>query len=202
MKNLMNFAGSRMPLAAFALGLAVSLNGADLTAFGLIKEGNEYVSKEAQNKVIQIRSERSVRGLTPAVWYVTYYDPDATFKATEVKFGAGKKMNVKRPARVWDRIDGTDAALDRKRMRVDSDRAAQIALKQPLLEKLTIKATRLVLDRAGNAGLGDKSLPAWRVELWAAKLANPNRMTHIGQIIVSADDGKVLVTDLNINRVN
>jgi len=202
MKNLMNFAGSRMPLAAFALGLAVSLNGADLTAFGLIKEGNEYVSKEAQNKVIQIRSERSVGGLTPAVWYVTYYDPDATFKATEVKFGAGKKMNVKRPARVWDRIDGTDAALDRKRMRVDSDRAAQIALKQPLLEKLTIKATRLVLDRAGNAGLGDKSLPAWRVELWAAKLANPNRMTHIGQIIVSADDGKVLVTDLNINRVN
>jgi hypothetical protein len=202
MKNLMNFAGSRMPLAAFALGLAVSLNGADLTAFELIKEGNEYVSKEAQNKVIQIRSERSVRGLTPAVWYVTYYDPDATFKATEVKFGAGKKMNVKRPARVWDRIDGTDAALDRKRMRVDSDRAAQIALKQPLLEKLTIKATRLVLDRAGNAGLGDKSLPAWRVELWAAKLANPNRMTHIGQIIVSADDGKVLVTDLNINRVN
>jgi hypothetical protein len=202
MKNLMNFAGSRMPLAAFALGLAVSLNGADLTAFGLIKEGNEYVSKEAQNKVIQIRSERSVGGLTPAVWYVTYYDPDATFKATEVKFGAGKKMNVKRPARVWDRIDGTDAALDRKRMRVDSDRAAQIALKQPLLEKLTIKATRLVLDRAGDAGLGDKSLPAWRVDLWAAKLANPNRMTHIGHILLSADDGKVLVTDLNINRID
>jgi hypothetical protein len=202
MKNVMNFAASRMSLAAFALGLAVSLNGADLTAFELIKEGNEYVSKEAQDKVIQIRSERSVGALTPAVWYVTYYDPDATFKATEVKFGAGKKMNVKRPARVWDRIDGTDAALDRKRMRVDSDRAAQIALKQPLLEKLTIKATRLVLDRAGDAGLGDKSLPAWRVDLWAAKLANPNRMTHIGHILLSADDGKVLVTDLNINRID
>jgi hypothetical protein len=201
MKNVLNSAASRMALAAFALGLAANLNGADLTAFELIKEGNGYVSKEALDKVIQIRSERSVGGLTPAEWYVTYYDPDATFKATEVKFGAGKKMNVKRPARVWDRIDGTDAALDRKRMRVDSDRAVQIALKQPLLEKLTIKATRLVLDRAGAAGLGDKSLPAWRVELWAAKLSNPNRMTKIGHIILSADDGKVLVTDLNINRV-
>jgi hypothetical protein len=40
------------------------------------------------------------------------------------------------------------------------------------------------------------------VDLWAAKLANPNRMTHIGHILLSADDGKVLVTDLNINRID
>jgi len=202
MKNVLNAAASRMALAAFSLGLAANLNGAGLTAFELIKEGNEYVSKDAQNKVIQIRSERSVGGVTPAEWYVIYYDPDATFKATEVKFGAGKKLSVKRPTRVWDRIDGTAAALDRQRMKIDSDRALQIALKQPLLEKLTVKATRLVLDRAGDAGLGDQSLPAWRVDLWAAKLSNPSRMTHIGHIILSADDGKVLVTDLNINRVN
>jgi hypothetical protein len=202
MKNVVNHTIRRTAVAAVTLAVALGVKGAELTAFELIREGNEYVSKEAQNKVIQIRSERSVGGLTPAIWFVTYYDPDATFKATEVKFGAGKKMDVKRPTRLWDRIDGTDAALDPKRMKVDSDRALQVALKQPLLEKLTIKATRLVLDRAGDAGQGDKSLPAWRVELWAAKLSNPNRMTGIGHIILSADDGKVLLTDLNINRVN
>ena len=202
MKNVPYSAVSRMALAAFALGIAANLEGAELTAFELIRQGNEYVSKDAQNKVIQVRSERSVGGLTKAEWYVIYYDADATFKATEVKFGAGKKMSVKRPTRLWDRIDGTAAPLDRERMKIDSDRALQIALKQPLLEKLTVKATRLVLDRAGDAGMGDKSLPAWRVDLWAARLSNPNRMTHIGHIILSADDGKVLVTDLNINRVN
>lgn len=202
MKHVVNLTCRRIAVAVVTLAVAIGVKGAQLTAFELIRQGNEHVGKEAQNKVIQIRSERSVGGLTPAIWFVTYYDPDARFKATEVKFGAGKKMDVKRPTRLWDWIDGTDAALDPKRMKVDSDRALQVALKQPLLEKLTIKATRLVLDRAGDAGQGDKSLPAWRVDLWAAKLSNPNRMTGIGHIILSADDGKVLVTDLNINRVD
>jgi hypothetical protein len=202
MKKVLIHTPSRVAMLAAVLTLGASLPAADLTAFELVKLGNDYVSKDAQNKVIQIRSERSVAGLTPAEWVVTYYDPDATFKATEVKFGAGKKLAVKRPARVWDRIDGTAAALDAKRMKVDSDRALQIALKEPLLEKLTIKATKLVLDRAGDAGQGDKSLPAWRVDLWAARIANPNRMTHIGHLWLSADDGKVLVTDLKIDRVN
>ena len=202
MKIVLHAASRQIGLAAFLFALGINLQGAELTAFELIRLGNDHVGKEAQNRVVQIRSERSVAGLTPAVWYVTYYDPDATFKATEVKFGAGQKLDVKRPARVWDRIDGTDAALDLQRMKVDSDRALQIALKQPLLEKLTLKASKLVLDRAGNAGQGDNSLPAWRVDLWAAKLSNPDRMTHVGHIILSAADGKVLVTDLNIGRVN
>jgi hypothetical protein len=202
MKTVFAALASRMVLPALLLGIGTGARGADPTAFDLIRLGNDHVGKEARNRVVQIRSERSVAGLTPAVWFVTYYDPDATFRATEVKFGAGKKLEVKRPARVWDRIDGTDAALDPKRMKVDSDRALEIALKQPLLERLTIKATKLVLDRAGDAGQGDKSLPAWRVDLWAAKLSNPDRMTHIGHILLSADEGKVLVTDLNIERVN
>ncbi len=198
MNNTAKLLGSRVTVAAFALALVGQLQGADLTAFELIKEGNDYVGKDAQNKVIEIRSERSVGSLTPAVWYITYYDPDATFRATEVKFGAGKKLSVKRPTRVWDR---SAAALDRERMKVDSDRAIQIALKEPLLEKLTIKATQLKLEKAGDAGQGDKSLPVWRVDLWAAKLSNPNRLTHIGHIVLSANDGKVLVTDLKISRV-
>ena len=153
MKNVPYSAVSRMALAAFALGIAANLEGAELTAFELIRQGNEYVSKDAQNKVIQVRSERSVGGLTPAEWYVIYYDPDATFKATEVKFGAGKKMSVKRPTRLWDRIDGTDGPLDRERMKIDSDRALQIALKQPLLENSPSR-------RPGWCWIG-RETPAW-----------------------------------------
>ncbi len=198
MKNEAKLLCGRVVVLACALAWMGQLQAADLTAFDLIKEGNDYIGKDAQDKVIELRSERSVGSLTPAVWYVTYYDPDATFRATEVKFGAGKKLSVKRPTRVFDR---SATALDRERMKVDSDRAIQIALKEPLLEKLTVKATQLKLEKAGDAGQGDKSLPVWRVDLWAAKLANPNRLTHIGHIILSANDGKVLVTDLKISRV-
>src|ERR1700722_5484498 len=80
-----------------ALGSAFSTQAGDLTAYQLIKEGNRYVGGDAKDKVVQIRSEKSIGTLTPNVWYIVYYDPDATFKATEVKFGAGQKMDVKRP---------------------------------------------------------------------------------------------------------
>src|SRR2546425_22816 len=71
----------------------------ELSAFQLIKEGNRHLGEEARDRVVQIRSEKSVGSLTPNIWYVVYYDPDATAKAAEVKFGAGKKLSVKRPAR-------------------------------------------------------------------------------------------------------
>ena len=42
----------------------------------------------------------------------------------------------------------------------------------------------------------------WRVELWAAKLNNPNKQVSIGHVYLSAEDGKVLEADLKINRVD
>jgi hypothetical protein len=60
------------------------------TALSLIKDANEYVGKDVKDKVIGLRSEKSVASLTPNIWYVVYYDHDATFKTTEVKYGAGK----------------------------------------------------------------------------------------------------------------
>jgi hypothetical protein len=188
--------------AALGLVLASVARAVEPTAFQLIQEGNQYVGLDAKDKVVQIRSEKSVAGLQPTIWYIVYYDPDATFDAVEVKFGAGKKLDVKRPMRMLEKVTGEDAALDRKRLKVDSDRAIEIALKEPLLEKLTIKATKLELERAGGKGQGDERLPIWRVHLWAAKLANPNRQASIGEVIVSAEDGKVLEADLNINRVD
>src|SRR5882672_9697830 len=72
----------------------------EMTAFELAKEGNRFVGEQSKDKVVQIRSDKSVGSLIPSIWYVVYYDPDATLKSVEVKFGAGQKMDVKRPARV------------------------------------------------------------------------------------------------------
>lgn len=186
----------QLPVLAFVLfAWAFPAFARDLTAYQLIKEGNRYVGEESKDKIVQIRSERSVGTLTPNIWYVVYYDPDATFKATEVKFGAGEKMDVKRPMRVLEMGNGEHRTLDRKRMNVDSDKALKIATGDPLVQNLTLKSSQLWL------GHGDDG-PEWRVRLWAAKLGNPDAQADIGDVYISADDGKVVRRDLHPERVN
>ncbi len=181
--------------AVCAAGMIQFAHGAEATAYQLIKEGNRYVGEEAKDQVVQIRSEKSVGTMTPNVWYVVFYDPDATFKATEVKFGGGKKLEVKRPMRMLEPMTGNDKKLDRKRMNIDSDKAIETASKDPLLTNLKLTASQLWLDR------GDEG-PTWKVRLWATKLRDPSRDADIGDIYLSADDGKVLRRDLHINRVD
>src|SRR6266702_8675789 len=155
MKNKSTLLYRAFLVSAF-LGSILQSRAADPTAFDLIKEGNRYVSEEAKDKVVQIRSEKSVGGLTPNIWYIVYYDPDASLKATEVKFGAGKKLSVKRPFRLLEPVTGDSSTLDKDKLKVDSDKAIQIALKEPMLDKLTIKATELKLVRAGDVFERDK----------------------------------------------
>lgn len=188
-------------LKMFALTLVVLASAqfaraAESTALDLIKEGNRYVGEESRDKVVQVRSEKSVGTLTPNIWYVVYYDPDATFKATEVKFGAGKKLSVKRPARVLELGTGDDKQLDRAKMKVDSNKALKIATAEPLLENLKLKASQMWLQR------GEEAPVVWKVRLWAAKLKNPNDDANIGDVYISADDGKVVRSDLHIDRVD
>src|ERR1051326_4273815 len=140
---------------------------AEATAFELIKEGNRHVGEEAKDKVVQIRSEKSVGTLTPNIWYVVYFDPDATAKATEVKFGSGKKLTVKRPARILEPLLGTHRPLNREKFKVDSDKVIETALKEPMLNNLKILATQLWLEREPWA---EEDAPVWRIRLWAAKL--------------------------------
>jgi hypothetical protein len=189
-------------MSASVLSVSDMMAAEEPTAFELIEAGNEHVGVDVKDKVVQIRSEKSVGGLTPNIWYVVYYDPDARFDATEVKFGAGRKLEVKRPTRLFEKIAGSDKVLEKARLKVDSDQAIEIALKEPLLDRLTIRATELKLERAGDKGRGDERLPIWRVELWAAKLNKPDRQVNIGEVILSAEDGKVLETDLKISRVD
>lgn len=167
----------------------------DTTALQLIKRGNDYVGVQSKDKVVQIRSEKSIASLTPNIWYVVYYDPDATFKATEVKFGAGEKMDVSRPWRVIEVAIDKNTVLDIAKLKVDSDKAIKIATTQPLLSNLTLKATQLRLQNTDDG-------PQWRVKLWAAKLKNPNDDADIGTVTLSATDGSVIKADLHPNSVD
>jgi len=179
------------------LGSALGLGAGEMTAFQLAKEGNRYVGEDAKDRVSQIRSEKSVGTLTPNIWFIVYYDPDATAKAVEVKFAAGQKISVKRPARVFELIGGADRALPKDKLVIDSDQALQIAQREPLIAKLTLKASEMKLERWGDA-----NLPVWKVRLWAARLDNPNKMADIGEVFISADQGKVVKNDLKPNRVD
>jgi hypothetical protein len=183
---------STLVITALAFGLLGQSAAADSTAFDLIKEGDKYVDEQAKDKVVQIRSEKSIGSLTPNIWYVVYYDPLATLKATEVKFGGGKMMEVKRPFRLLEPVTGGDKTLDHKKLKIDSDRALAIALKEPLLNGLTLKATQFWLAHGEDS-------PVWKIRLWAAKLSEPNKMADIGEVVISSTDGQVVRSDLHPN---
>ena len=198
MKTLLKLKLNRVVglLALVALGFARSASAADPTALELVKLGNDYVGKDSKNQIVQIRSEKSVASMTPAIWYIVYYDEDATFKATEVKVGAGKKMKVSRPARILEPITGDNKVLDASKIKIDSDKAITTASEEPLLKALTLRATQVWLQRGGEKG------PVWKVRLWAAKLNKPMSNVDVGDVYISAEDGKVVKSDLHIDRVD
>jgi len=172
-----------------------SVQADEKTAYALIKEGNRHVGEDAKDKVVQIRSEKSLGSLTPNIWYVVYYDPDATTKATQVKFGAGVKMEVKREFRLFELASKAHLPLEREKLKIDSDKAIEVATSEPLLKNLKILSTRLTLERW-------EEMPVWKVRLWAAKLRNPSKDADIGEVIISAETGKILKNDLKISRVD
>ncbi len=181
--------------AALAVGASKAGAAEELTAFGLVREGNRHVGEDAKDKVVQIRSEKSLGSLTPNIWYVVYYDVDAAAKATEVKFGGGVKLEVKRQFRLFELAGSAHRPLDRDKLKVDSDQVIRTATTDPLLKDLKVLATRLTLERWEDA-------PVWKVRLWAAKLRNPNRDVDIGEVFISAETGKVVKHDLKIKRVD
>src|SRR6267154_4837475 len=141
-----------LALGAFVFDFA--LCAAEPTAFDLIKEGNRYVGEQSKDKIVQIRSEKSVGTLTPNIWHIVFYDPTASLKATEVKFGAGKMLSVKRPMRLLEPVTGGDLPLDREKLKIDSEQAIKTALNEPLLKDIKVTATRLQLSRLGEGVLG------------------------------------------------
>ena len=161
----------------------------------LIKEGNRYVGEDSKDKVTQIRSEKSVGGLTPTIWYVVYYDPDARMKATEVKFGGGKKLDVVRPFRLLERANAF-SAMDRTKVKIDSDEALKIAQKENLVQKLKLTNSKLTLEK------GEEGVPVWKVQFWAEKARDTTRTVDIGQFVLNAEDGKILQRDIHLDRID
>src|SRR5216117_2061125 len=194
--KMKSLTGKRLAALLLVGGLGLIANAAEPTAFDLVKEGNRHLGEEAKGRVVQIRSEKSIGGLTPNIWFVVYYDPDATAKATEIKFAAGTKVSVKRPARVLESISGSHRELPKEKLKIDSDKAIEIAKNEPLIKNLTLTNTQLTLER------GEDDQPVWKVKLWAAKIRKPSDTVNIGEIHISAEDGKVVKNDLKPGRVD
>lgn len=182
-------------IPTIVLGFALThATQAEPTALAIAKKGDDYVGIQSKDKIVEIRSEKSMAGLTPNIWHVVYYDPDSTpFKCVEVKFGGGQEMEVSHPFRPFE-VPGNDPEiLDKTKLKVDSDQALNLAAAQPLLKPLTLKAAKLTLTR-GDLG------PVWKVELWAAKLSNPSHEANVGTVTLSATDGTVERSDLHPNK--
>jgi len=184
-------------LVGLMTGVATAY-ASDPTAFQLMKEANRHVGEDAKDKVTQVRSEKSVGSLVPNIWYVVFYDRDATAKATEVKFAAGKKVAVKRPSRILELGAGSYKEIDRSKLKIDSNKVIETAVKEPILANLTITNTQLWLERAGR----DDDSPVWKIRLWAAKVRKPSDTVEIGDLYVSAEDGKIIKNNLKIHRVD
>jgi hypothetical protein len=90
---------------------------------------------------------------------------------------------------------GEDKVLESSKLKTDSDKAIQIATAEPLLKSLKLLATQLWLQR------GDEG-PVWKVRLWAAKLNNPTKDVDVGDVYISTVDGKVIRSNLHIDRVD
>src|SRR6266404_3576067 len=194
----------RALMVSALVGSAWQSRAADVTAFDLIKQGNRYVGEQAKDKVVQIRSEKSVGTLTPIIWYVVFYDTTATLKSVEVKFAAGKMQDVKRPFRLLEPVTGGDTPLDREKLKIDSDEAIKTALKEPVLANIKVTSTQLKLEKVGEGVLGRSGVgeAVWKVKLWANKLRDASHDAEIGEVWISAADGKVLKSDLHIDRLD
>ena len=84
-------------------------------------------------------------------------------------------------------------------MKIDSDKAIETVKKDPQLDKLTLTATQLWL---GHTPWQSDDLPIWKVRVWAAKLRKPADSVDIGDLYISAEDGKVVRNDLHIDRID
>lgn len=167
----------------------------DTTAFELMKSGNQYVGIQSKDKVVQIRSEKSIATMTPNVWHVDYYDPSTGSKYLEVTFSAGQETDISHPWHPFQRSYHESDVLDRSKLRVDSDAALRTATSQGILKHLTLKASQMTLDH-GDLG------PVWKIRLWAAKLNSPDKEVDIGVITLTASDGSVVRSDLHPERVD
>jgi hypothetical protein len=175
------------------LGLATThivLADAGPTALSLIRNGDDYVGNPCRERVLEVYSDKSIASMEPNVWHVVYYDPSVFSKSVEVKFGAGQEMEVSHPMRPFMIPARAHDVLDQSRLKVDSDRALQIATSQPILNGLTLRSSKMTLESSDDGTI-------WRVELYAAKVGDSTREVSVGYVTMTADDGTIVKADLH-----
>jgi hypothetical protein len=181
---------SCLALLALALGApGQGLPATNITAFALVKEGDKFVAPQAKDKITGVYSERSTTNLVPDVWYVDYYDSTTAFKLTEVKFINGAKVEIKQPKRLLNSLSG-NKVLEWRKMKIDSDRALAIALNDPLLKKVDLRAAQFWLERTAVGS-------TWKIRFWMAKIGRPGETSEVGALYISSKNGEVLKNDLH-----
>jgi len=185
-------------LAAVAwIGLACIARAGEPTAFALVKEGNRHVGDEVRDRVAGIRSEKSVGSLTPTVWSVFFLDPASAGKVTEVKFAGGSLVEVAHRSGVLG-ISGLSKkprALPMERLKVDSDRALERAVNEPVFKNVRLTNAELQLEYKDE-------IPVWKVTLWAGKVRKPESTAKIGELLVNAESGNVTLLDIKLKRLD
>lgn len=178
------------------LGLATThIVLADPTALSLVKNGDDYVGTLCKDRILEAYSDKSVATMEPNVWHVVYYDPSVFSRSVDVKFGAGQEMEVSHPMRPFMIPAKARDVLDPRGLKVDSDRALQIATSQPILNGLTLRSSKMTLSNSDDGAI-------WKVELYAAKVGDPTREVSIGYVTMTADDGTIVKADLHPSSVS
>lgn len=177
-------------MISFLVSVVTSVNAAEPTALELVRDGNRHVGESFKDKVVLIRSEKSVATLTPQTWVVNYRNEFTSLKGLEVKFVGGKMADV-------DHSSKGGRPFDLSKLKIDSDKALNVVTNEPILKNLTLRATKMSLEPMGENGV-----PAWRVQVWAARLKNPADSVSIGELVISAEDGSSLKNHLKISRVD
>jgi hypothetical protein len=203
MKTLSQFHRLGFGLAIIMACGLLTASVQDKTALELAKEGNKYVIEQSQDKVVQIRSEKSTGGTTPNTWYITYFEGINTPKGTELKLATGTELKfvgsylqtVKRNVRLLDSESDSYAELDPQKLLVDSESALSIALKQPILDNLHVLATDMRLEQ------NPEGSPVWKVSIWAAKKGTKVDV-KVGEIWLSSVDGKVCKINVDPARAS
>jgi hypothetical protein len=185
----------------FAAGAWLGLNSVSLagepTAFTLVREGNRHVGDDVKDRVVCIRSEKSVGSLTPSVWSVFFLDPASAGKVTEVKFAGGSLVEVAHRSGVLG-ISGLSKkprALPMERLKLDSDRALDRAVSEPVFKNIKLTNAELQL-------LYKDEVPVWKVTLWASKVRKPESTSKVGDLLVNAETGTVTLMDIKLKRLD
>ncbi len=161
------------------------------TALQLLEKGNSYVSARSKNRILQLASSRAPIEHPPQSWRILYLDDKTTYNAVEVQFKAGEMERVFEPNRILNIFTPSSSkTLDLAKIKVDSDQAIRIAAAQCTEEFVVVKFTEMKLER------GYGGLPVWNVKLFGLSPGKAAEDAALGSVIVLAEDGKVLKTDL------